>query len=139
MNEDPFFSDESLDEEVLEDDRFEEDSFPVPFRYDPSRPASLQIPLGMAEIPAKTEQLHRQAWMKSNNHKKRKAEYKTSEPKTCCLGGRHSKTHTNNNNMYDFDFGSTVTEEGSGMVCGCGLFVCYQCIRKIELMVKITR
>ena len=136
MNEDPFFSDKSGDEEVLENDRFEEDSFQVPFCYDPLRPAYLQLPLGMAEIPAKTEQLHRQAWMKSKKNKKRKAEDKTSEPKTCCLGGRHSKTHTNNNNLYGFDCGSTVEEEGAGMLCDCGLFICYQCLRKIELMVK---
>ena len=76
MNEDPFFSDKSGDEEVLENDRFEEDRFPVPFRYDPLRPAYLQLPLGMAEIPAKTEQLHRQAWMKSKKIKRERRKIK---------------------------------------------------------------
>ena len=63
MNEDPFFSDESGDEEVFENDTFKEDSFPVEDRYNPLRPAYLQLPLGMAEIP-EIDQPRRQAWMK---------------------------------------------------------------------------
>jgi len=53
----------------------------------------------------------------------------------CCLGGFQSKTNTHNNNLNSFDCGSTIDQEGMGMVCDCGLFICYQCLRKIELMV----
>mmetsp|Transcript_13931 Transcript_13931/g.29238 ORF Transcript_13931/g.29238 Transcript_13931/m.29238 type:complete len:105 (+) Transcript_13931:544-858(+) len=58
-----------------------------------------------------------------------------TRPKRCCLGGHQSKTNTHNNNLYGFDCGSTIDQEGMGMVCNCGLFICYQCLRKIELMV----
>ena len=77
LNDNPFFSDEtevdehevdeySLDsqsshvfprkKELFENVTVEEDSFPEEMRYNPLRPAYLQLPLGMAEIPAETEQ-----------------------------------------------------------------------------------
>ena len=50
------------------------------------------------------------------------------------MGGHQSKTNTHHNNLYDFDCGSTIGQVGKGMVCDCGLFICYQYIHKIELM-----
>ena len=95
MNDDPFFSDESGDEEVFENDTVEEDSFPEEARYNPLRPAYLQLPLGIPE----RDQPRRQARMNSNKLKKRKAEHKNSKPKSCCLGGHQPKTNTHNNNL----------------------------------------
>ena len=58
MNDNPFFSDKIGHEEVFENDTVEEDSFAEEASYNPLRPAYLQLPLGMAEIP-ETEQPRR--------------------------------------------------------------------------------
>ena len=59
----------------------------------------------------------------------------TAKPKHCCLGGYQSKTNSHQNNFYTFDCGFNADHTGTGFVCDCGLFTCYQCLRKIELMV----
>ena len=64
--------------------------------------------------------------------------FQKKELKRCCLGGQHSKTNTHHNNLYDFDCGSTIEQVGTGMVCNCGLYICYQCLRKIEKMYETT-
>lgn len=53
----------------------------------------------------------------------------------CCLGGFQSKTNTHNNNLNSFDCGSTIDQPETGIVCDCGLFMCYQYIQKIKIMV----
>ena len=82
-------------------------------------------------------QCHRQArfYFKKNKIPNKKARTIT-ESKHCCLGGYRSKTDTHHNNFNDFDCGFNVDQPGTGIVCDCGLFMCYQCIHKIELMVK---
>ena len=85
LNDDPFFSDETEDDEhevdeysldsqsshvfprkkkVFKNVTVEEDSFPEEIRFNPSRPAYLQLPFRKAEIP-EIDQPRRQARMNS--------------------------------------------------------------------------
>ena len=50
----------------------------------------------------------------------------SSGKKKCCLGGRHSKTDTHQNNINHFDCGS-ICGFYPGVICSCDIFMCNKC------------
>ena len=101
------------------------------YGYNPSRPAYLQLLATQYLAMADKVQCQRQPrfYFKKNQKPNKKARTIT-ETKHCCLGGYRSKTDTHHNNFNDFDCGFNVDQPGSGIVCDCGLSMCYQCIHK---------
>mmetsp|Transcript_4984 Transcript_4984/g.10479 ORF Transcript_4984/g.10479 Transcript_4984/m.10479 type:complete len:163 (-) Transcript_4984:210-698(-) len=144
LSADPFFSDETEEDED-EEEEYSIDSQSSPrskvavesdtdkddpsgdaarYRYNPSRPAYLQLLLQHVAMPEQV-QSPRQS---KNASKNKKATKKTASTKAflkqCCLGGNHSKTNTHHNNFNTFDCGFSVDQPGTGILCDCGLYSC---------------
>ena len=120
----------------LETDDDDSTAIPARFHYNPSRPAYLQLlPTQYSAMTNKTK------WKrhgKYSSQKKMDTKNKNStivKSRHCCLGGYQSKTNSHHNNFNTFDCGINVGQPGRGIVCDCGTFTCYQCLRKIEIMV----
>ena len=113
----------------------EEDSFENEARYgyNPSRPVYLQLLATQYLAMADKVQSQHQArfYFKDKNETQKEARTITVS-KHYCLGGYRLKTNTNHNNFNNFDCGFNVDQPGTGIVCDCGLFMCYQCIHKIK-------
>eukprot|EP00534_Pseudo-nitzschia_fraudulenta_P016259 CAMPEP_0201252128 /NCGR_PEP_ID=MMETSP0852-20130820/66745_1 /ASSEMBLY_ACC=CAM_ASM_000632 /TAXON_ID=183588 /ORGANISM="Pseudo-nitzschia fraudulenta, Strain WWA7" /LENGTH=314 /DNA_ID=CAMNT_0047551813 /DNA_START=1078 /DNA_END=2020 /DNA_ORIENTATION=- len=99
--------------------------------WDPFNPAKFQVGRQWVNQAERIQQL-RQA------KRYRKVEYPTKKKsislrnKKCCLGGTQSKTDTHQKNLNYFDCGS-ICRVHPGVVCTCGLFMCYKYLEKIKV------
>ena len=134
---------EESEEEEFEEDEFVEEEFFSSSSGDSEWEASSDEEtewdsLNLAKFQVGKQWVNRAERIQQQRQAKRyrDIEYPTQKKsvpsrfKKCCLGGTQTKTNTQKNNNNHFDCGSLFGVY-PGVLCGCGLFMCNNCLEKI--------